>query len=265
MTAATVGGDRADARRNRAKVLSAAGKAFAAGGLEVSLGEIARRAGVGAGTVYRHFPTKQALLEAVFARHLDGLAASGERRSAGSGPTEAFFGFLMDVVEMSHRGGPVCEVVAAEAGWPRPALTASLLRFHQVLTALLHAAQRAGGVRPDIGPEDVVALTVGCAATLAARRDRADGLRLVRLTLDGLRTAAVTEPTSFRDNAARGRGRDAAARCEECGDALAPRPTGRPVRFCGAACRQRAHRRRLAGRAGGDAILPMAEVRPPVP
>ncbi|MFI0938533.1 TetR/AcrR family transcriptional regulator [Streptomyces sp. NPDC021020] len=263
MTAVTAGGDRADARRNRAKVLSAAGQAFAAGGLEVPLGEIARRAGVGAGTVYRHFPTKQALLEAVFARHLDGLAASGERRSAGSGPTEAFFGFVMDVVEMSHRGGPVCEVAAAEAGWPRPALTASLLRFRQVLTALLHAAQRAGGVHPDIGPEDVVALTVGCAATLAARRDRAEGLRLVRLTLDGLRTAPVTQRTAFRDNTARGR--DSAPRCEECGNGLAPRPTGRPVRFCGAACRQRAHRRRLASPPGGEAVHPAPEVRRPAP
>ncbi len=146
MTAVISGGNRADARRNRAKVLAAAGEVFAEQGLGVPLGEIARRAGVGAGTVYRHFPSKQALLEAVFVQHLDELVASGERRMARSAPTEAFFGFLLDVVEKSDRRGPVCDVVAADASWPRPMLRASVLRFRQVLTALLHAARRAGGV-----------------------------------------------------------------------------------------------------------------------
>lgn len=231
-------GDRADARRNRAKVLAAAGDAFAAGGLDVPLGEIARRAGVGAGTVYRHFPSKQALLEAVFAQHLSDLAASGERRMARSEPADAFYGFVRDVVEKSHRRGAVCDLVAADASWPRPVLTASLLRFRQVLTALLHAAQRAGGVRADIGPDDVVSLTVGCAAVLTARRDRPAGLRLVQLTLDGLRPpGSVTKDPVLRDTA---------ARCEECGGALTAHPTGRPPRFCGATCRQRAHRRRAA-------------------
>ncbi|MFG3142563.1 TetR/AcrR family transcriptional regulator [Streptomyces sp. NPDC048211] len=240
------GGDRADARRNRAKVLSAAGEAFAEQGLDVPLGEIARRAGVGAGTVYRHFPNKQVLLEAVFTRHLDELVASGERRMARFAPTEAFFGFLLDIVEKSHGRGYVCDVVAADASWPRPMLAACVLRFRRVLTALLHAAQRAGGVRADIGPDDVVSLTVGCASTLAARRDRPAGLRLVQLTLDGLRpSATVTKRQDFRDGL--DIRQEAVACCEECGAALTVRPTGRPVRYCGATCRQRARRRRLAG------------------
>ncbi|MFC4326965.1 TetR/AcrR family transcriptional regulator [Streptomyces andamanensis] len=245
MTTVISGGDRADARRNRARVLAAAGKAFAERGLDVPLGEIARRAGVGAGTVYRHFPSKQALLEAVFVQHLNDLVASGERRMARLAPTEAFFTFLLDVVERTHGRGHLCDVVAADASWPRPVLAASALRFRQVLTALLHAAQRAGGVRAGIAPDDVVSLTVGCAAMLAARRDRPAGLVLVRLTLDGLRPSSdVTEPAEFRD--ASGVRRAAAASCEECGAALTVRPTGRPVRYCGATCRQRARRRRLA-------------------
>ncbi|GAA3009645.1 hypothetical protein GCM10010527_51150 [Streptomyces drozdowiczii] len=246
MTAVISGGNRADARRNRAKVLAAAGEVFAEQGLGVPLGEIARRAGVGAGTVYRHFPSKQALLEAVFVQHLDELVASGERRMARSAPTEAFFGFLLDVVEKSDRRGPVCDVVAADASWPRPMLRASVLRFRQVLTALLHAARRAGGVRDDIGPDDVVSLTVGCASMLAARRDRSAGRRLVQLTLDGLRpSTTVTEPQRFRDG--RAVGPEAAVSCAECGATLTVRPTGRPVRYCGATCRQRARRRRLSG------------------
>ncbi|MER5350935.1 TetR/AcrR family transcriptional regulator [Kitasatospora sp. NPDC002551] len=245
-----IGGDRADARRNRARVLAAAVEAMAELGLDVPLGEIARRAGVGAGTVYRHFPSKQALLEAVFTQHLDDLVASGERQAARCAPTEAFFGFLLDVVELSSRRGHICDVVTGDRTWPRPLLTAALLRFRQVLAALLHAAQRAGGVRADLTPGDVVALTVGCVSTLTARRDRSAGLKLVRLTLDGLRsTTSVTKHPPFRD----GCGEtvttcgESVTTCEECGAALTARTTGRPGRYCGATCRQRARRRRLAG------------------
>ncbi|GAA1388288.1 hypothetical protein GCM10009639_14590 [Kitasatospora putterlickiae] len=238
--APAIGGDRADARRNRAKVLAAAGQAMAAQGLDVPLGEIARRAGVGAGTVYRHFPSKQALLEAVFTQHLDDLVASGERRADRFAPTEAFFGFLLDVVELSSGRGHICDVVAADTSWPRPMLTASRLRFRQVLTALLRAAQRVGGVRPDVDPEDVLALTAGCVSMLTARHDHPAGLKLVHLTLNGLRPSGpVTEARSFRDVQS--------AHCEECAAVLTVRPTGRPGRYCGATCRQRARRRRLAG------------------
>ncbi|WP_328953115.1 TetR/AcrR family transcriptional regulator [Kitasatospora purpeofusca] len=244
MTTVIGAGDRSDARRNRARVLSAAGEAFAERGLDVPLGDIARRAGVGAGTVYRHFPSKQALVEAVFAQQLGELVASGERRTARSAPTEAFFGFVLDVVDTSRSRATVCDVMSADASWPRPVLTATLARLHQLLETLLRAAQRAGGVRPDIGPDDVVALTVGCAAMLTVRHDRAAGLRLVRLTLDGLRPSApaVTERRSFRDS--RSLRTDPAQTCEECGAALTVHPTGRPARYCGTTCRQRAHRRR---------------------
>ncbi|ROO86822.1 TetR family transcriptional regulator [Actinocorallia herbida] len=246
MTEPSIGGDRADARRNRARVLSVAGAVFAEQGLEVPLGEIARRAGVGAGTVYRHFPSKNALLEAVFAQHLHDLVAIGERRTATSAPTEAFFGFLLDVVEGSYGRSHICDVLAADASWPQPMLTAARLRFHQVMTALLRAAQRAGGVRADLGPEDVGALAIGCGAILAARRDRAAGRRLVQLALDGLRPPdAVTEPSVFRDNL--GVLGETVTPCAECGVDFPVRPTGRRARYCGAACRQRAHRRRVAG------------------
>ncbi|MDY0813751.1 helix-turn-helix domain-containing protein [Kitasatospora purpeofusca] len=250
MTTAIGTGDRSDARRNRARVLAAAGEAFAERGLDVPLGEIARRAGVGAGTVYRHFPTKQALVEAVFAQQLGELVASGERRTARSAPTEAFFGFLLEMVDTTRSRATACDALAADVSWPRPVLTATVARLHQLLETLLRAAQRDGGVRPEIGPDDVVALTVGCAAMLRVRHDRAAGLRLARLTLDGLRPSdqavTVTEGRSFRDSDGRGTRHAPAPACEECGAALTVRPTGRPARYCGTTCRQRAHRRRPA-------------------
>ncbi|MFE0425287.1 TetR/AcrR family transcriptional regulator [Streptomyces sp. NPDC058953] len=236
MTGTHPGGDRADARRNRARVLTAATEAFTADGLDVSLGTIAHRAGVGAGTVYRHFPSKQALLESVLVRTVDDLAACGRRRAAAHPPTEAFFAFLHDIVERSRGGGHVCDAVIADGSWPHPLLTASRRRFGHTLTTLLDVAQRAGGVRTDVGPDDVTALATGCAAILAAHPDRAAGLRLVTLTLDTLRTCGtVTKAHHLRDDP-----------CAECGTPLPHRPTGRPARYCGATCRQRARRRRLA-------------------
>src|SRR6266700_6667819 len=85
---------RADAARNREKVLRAAREAFAESGYGVPLDEIAARAGVGPGTVYRHFPTKEALFQAVVAARVEDLVADARRRSRAAAPGEAFFGFL---------------------------------------------------------------------------------------------------------------------------------------------------------------------------
>ncbi|WP_329176494.1 TetR/AcrR family transcriptional regulator [Streptomyces sp. NBC_01477] len=242
MTAAPPGAGRADARRNRTKVLLAAVRAFGEQGLEVSLGEIARQAGVGTGTVYRHFPSKEILLEAVLVQHVDDLVAAARRWSGQAAPTAALFGFLRDVIDRSARRSYVCDAVTGDTSWPRPLLAASAQRFHQALAGLLRAAQQSGGVRADVGPDDVTALTIGCVAMRA--RGRAGGARMVHLTLEGLRgPAAVTEGRTFRHLPG---GRHATApRCEECEAELASRATGRPARYCGATCRQRAHRRRL--------------------
>ncbi|HUJ67534.1 MAG TPA: helix-turn-helix domain-containing protein, partial [Acidimicrobiales bacterium] len=85
---------RADARRNRELILAAADAAFADEGLTVPVDEIARRAGVGTGTLYRHFPTKEALFEAVLVAHMDGLARYGQELAASDKPDEALFEFV---------------------------------------------------------------------------------------------------------------------------------------------------------------------------
>src|ERR1700734_3523975 len=90
---------RADAARNREKVLRAAREAFAESGYGVPLDEIAARAGVGPGTVYRHFPTKEALFEAVVTARLEDLLEDGRRRARTDDPEAAFFGFMARVAE----------------------------------------------------------------------------------------------------------------------------------------------------------------------
>lgn len=243
MTAAPQDAGRADARRNRRKVLAAASRAFDEHGPDVSLGAIARQAGVGAGTVYRHFPSKETLLEAVLVQQVDDLVETARRWAARVDPVTAFFGFLLDVVDASHGRKHACDALTTQTSWPRPNLAASARRFRQALDDLLGAAQRAGGVRTDVSADDVAALTVGCATIRAAHRDRNGGTRMVRLALESLRTPSyVTQGRGFRDAPGT---LHAVARCEECGVRLEARSTGRPARYCGATCRQRAHRRRL--------------------
>ncbi|MEU3600924.1 hypothetical protein ABZ714_19705 [Streptomyces sp. NPDC006798] len=170
--------------------------------------------------------------------------ARGAHHRATHPPVQALFGFLHDVVERSRGRRHVCDAVTAEGHWPHPLLTASTRRFRRTLTALLHAAQHTGGIRADLGPDDITALAIGCAALLGAHPDRAAALRLVHRNLDTLRPAEpVTKQADFRD-----------VRCAACGTPLphpATAPPHRPPgRYCGAACRRRAHRGRAA--AGPD-------------
>jgi AcrR family transcriptional regulator len=247
--AGTAPAGRADARRNREIVLRTAVRAFAEDGVEVSLGRIAQQAGVGAGTVYRHFPSKEVLLEAVLAEQIDAMAAAADRWAARAAPGDALFGFLLEVIEKSAGRQHVCDALAADKGWPRALLIAASQRFRAGLARLLQDAQQAGAVRADLRPDDLSALAFAGSALCSAHRDRDRGLRLARLLLNGLRPPAVTEPAQFRNAVSPARHGTAvrgARNCEECGTAMRVQATGRPPRYCGAARRQRARRRRAA-------------------
>jgi AcrR family transcriptional regulator len=238
---------RADARRNREIVLRTAVRAFAEEGLELSLGRIAQRAGVGAGTVYRHFPSKEILLEAVLAEHVDTLAAAADRWAARAAPGDALFEFLLEVIEKSAGRQRVCDVLTADHGWPHALLAAAVQRFGEALDRLLRNAKLAGAIRADVRSDDLAALAFGGAALCSAHRDRARSIALMRLLLNGLRPPAVTKSAAFRDTSSPPPRHETPVRqCEECGTQLRIRDTGRPPRYCGAACRQRARRRRIA-------------------
>jgi AcrR family transcriptional regulator len=177
---------RADAARNRARVLDVAYETFAAEGLAVPIDEIARRAGVGAGTVYRHFPTKDDLFRAVVAELFQRIVDEGRALADAEKPGEALFVFLRSLVLQwgaTDRGltdalaGGEIDVEAT-----MPETEAALL---QVLGDLLKAAQDAGTVRRDVGVRDVKGILTGCLAIQTANPDTAD--RLTGVVLDGLR------------------------------------------------------------------------------
>ena len=229
---------RADALENRDRVLRAAAQLFAAEGLEVPLGRVALRAGVGAGTVYRHFPSKTVLVEAVFARHLDGLVSAADRWAGRAAAGDALLGFLFEVIEKCARGKHLCDALVADRGWPHATFTAAARRFGAALDRLLHNAQQAGAVDANLRVDDLNALIAGGATLFAAHPSPARGTRLVWQLLDGLRRPAVTKGGRLRDD-------DRAESCAECSTPLRLKNTGRPARYCSPACRQRARRRRL--------------------
>ena len=172
---------RADAARNRARVLEVAYQTFAADGLSVPIDEIARRAGVGAGTVYRHFPAKEDLIEAVIADQLQRIVDAGHALIEAGEPGEALFTFLRSAVEWSatNRG-----LVDALAGSDIEIGGADEL-FMNLLGELLRAAQEAGTARKDVGVAHVKALMVGLQAMQSYNDDAA--ARLTEVVLDGLR------------------------------------------------------------------------------
>jgi AcrR family transcriptional regulator len=172
---------RADAQRNRDKVLRAAREAFAAGGFGVPVDEIVARAGVGPGTLYRHFPTKEALFEAVVTARVSDLVADARGRAGWAEPGAAFFGFL--------------DRIAGEAAVKRDlpdaiTITSALQNdLHLALDVLLRRAQQAGAVRADITTGDLIVLFKGLLSTLReVEPDPATRDRLVAVITNGLRS-----------------------------------------------------------------------------
>jgi AcrR family transcriptional regulator len=179
---------RADARRNRQRVLEAAEEEFALQGLAVPIDDIARRAGVGPGTVYRHFPTKEALFAAIVARRMEDLVEEARTLAASDDPAEAFFHFLTRIFEEGARKRDLVDALGAAGVDIKTELGHAGFDMRDTIERLLVRGQQAGGVRADIGVEDVMALLTG--TSLAMRRPGADaGLqqRMVGVVCDGLR------------------------------------------------------------------------------
>ncbi len=178
---------RADARRNRDRVLTAARQAFAQHGFSVPLDDIAAAAGVGPGTVYRHFPTKEALFEAVSLARLHDLAAEARAGAEAVDVGAAFAGFLERV---AAEAGSKRDLPDALAGTGAHGVADALVELHEALGLLLARAQEAGAVRAEIRVTDLVVLLKGLLQTVAADPDPALRQRVFAVLRDGLRPPA---------------------------------------------------------------------------
>ncbi len=178
---------RADAAANRKRVLAAAEDVFAERGAGASTEEVASRAGVGIGTVFRHFPAKRDLVEATLVAHLDELAGQAVELAASGDATAALHALLREAVRTGRASMSLTRHLLAEpAGMPEAATTASE-RLRSAVADLLDAARAAGDVRPDVGVDEVFFLIHGLSQaqeTLPA--DDATRRRALDLVLDGL-------------------------------------------------------------------------------
>jgi len=179
-------GLRADARRNRARILTAAEAVFAEKGAAASTEEVARRAGVAVGTVFRHFPTKEALLQAIVGDLVARLADEVDALVAHGDPGTALFGFFTSMVEQAAAKKTVVDLLAA-AGIDLP-VSKPVQALRQSIEALLTRAQQAGAVRADAGVAEVLALlTATCQAAVQAGWDPELQHRTLAIVFDGLR------------------------------------------------------------------------------
>jgi AcrR family transcriptional regulator len=176
---------RADARRNRSLVLEAAIAAFAAEGLSVPVHEIARRAGVGTGTVSRHFPTKEALFEAIVSSIAERLVERARLLAATEEPGPALFAFLAAMVDEGAANRALSEAFAGTGFDMEAAASGAGHDVIDALSGLLDRAQRAGAIRTDVDTADLKALLVGCLAR--EQGDDAARARMVAIVSRGLR------------------------------------------------------------------------------
>jgi AcrR family transcriptional regulator len=182
---------RADAQRNRMRVLEVAAAAFTAEGLGVSVHEIARRAGVGTGTVSRHFPTKESLFEAIILDRIAKCVTVARTLAETLDPGEAFFAYIAFLIDKGASDQALAEVMVGGGYDIEAAASRSQHDMLGALRQLLDAAQRSGAVRADLDTADVKAVVAGCLSRERNRPDPAARNRMIAIACAGLRAAAT--------------------------------------------------------------------------
>jgi AcrR family transcriptional regulator len=190
---------RADARRNRERVLTAAREVFAEHGPEAQMDDVARRAQVGVGTVYRHFPTKEALIEALVAEAFERLVVvAKEQAQRDDDPWDALVTTLWAGAEIMA-GDRAVSAILSEVYGPVNVDPDLQLQMHETTTILIDRAREAGALRPDVMLDDIPMVMCGIGMATCKPHTVPDAWRRhITILLDGLRAANAsgTLPTS---------------------------------------------------------------------
>jgi AcrR family transcriptional regulator len=178
---------RADAQRNRARLLKTAKAAFAEKGAEASLDEIARTAGVGAGTLYRHFPTRDALIEAVYRRETEQLVAAATRLSGTHAPTAALREWLQLFVDYMATKHGMYEALNSIVGGTSELYSASTEQMTRAIAKLIDRAAASGDIRSDFDPLDLLRALAGVANMSSGPDGTKAAKRMIDILMAGIR------------------------------------------------------------------------------
>jgi AcrR family transcriptional regulator len=180
---------RADALRNRERILEVAKAAFTRHGAATSLDDVAKRAKVGPGTLYRHFPTREALLEAVYKTEVEKLAAAQQKFADTLSPVEALRAWMTLFIDYIAAKKIIAPALAALVG-PHPKFVeASYAQVHQAVRALVQRAIDSGDIRPDLDAVDLLRALVGVSSMSTGDDWKQSAARLVDILIAGSRPA----------------------------------------------------------------------------
>ena len=180
---------RADAQRNRERILEVAKQEFTRSGADASLDDIAKQAGVGPGTLYRHFPTREELLKAVYRTGMENLAAAEQRFAATMSPIEALRAWLLLFVDNIATKHIIAPALTALVGDPKKVFEASYAQVHEAIHRLVKRAVQSGDIRKDLDPMDLLRALVGVANVATSPDWQQSAKRLVDILIAGSRPA----------------------------------------------------------------------------
>lgn len=188
-TAAQKRQPRADAQRNRERILEVAKDAFAKSGVNTSFDDIAREAGVGPGTLYRHFPTRDALLEAVYRSEVERLAAAQQRFAESMPPVEALRAWMMLFVDYIATKQIIAPALNTIVGGPSKLFDGTRAQIQNAIDALVKRAIKSGDIRKDLEPFDLLRALIGVANVASSPGWQQSAKRLVDILISGSRPA----------------------------------------------------------------------------
>jgi AcrR family transcriptional regulator len=178
---------RTDAQRNRARILEVAKGAFTRSGANASLDDIAKEAGVGAGTLYRHFPTRDALIEAVYRTEVEKLAIAERRFAAAMSPIEALRAWMLLFVDYIATKQIIAPALNAYVGGPSKLYEGSRAQIQGAINALVKRATKSGDIRRDLEPFDLLRALVGVSHVASGPEWQQSARRLVDILITGSR------------------------------------------------------------------------------
>ncbi|HEV3264478.1 MAG TPA: TetR/AcrR family transcriptional regulator [Acidimicrobiales bacterium] len=184
---------RADAVKNRARILQAAEEVFSANGLSAPIDLVAEQAGVGVGTVYRHFPTKEALFEAIVLTGLQELVAAAAAPADGEDAGDAFYAFIRTFASKVSIKHDLIDALSAAGIDIKSQCAMTVEDLESGVDLMIRRAEAAGAVRPGVTTQEVIGLVVGvCKAVDMSSAEDASRDRMLDIVCDGLRVPSPT-------------------------------------------------------------------------